>query len=236
MPDLITRSDWEAELARRFSANMRANLKKLLVHLGDPPNMDDVPASFWTEMESGLQNELHPVMMDIYIESAEQMLGATPLGVDWGIVNEGAAVFADEYAFSLVTQITDTQRKATQDWVARFYRDGLTLDDLKAGLAKPYGPVRAELIASTEVTRAAVQGEIGFLQELVASGIPVKRDWATSEDEDVCVICVPLGEHDPVGFTEYFIHPISGTPYDQPPAHPRCRCWLNYDILEDENA
>lgn len=231
MADLLTRDDWEAELARRFGSRMRANLRQLMAHLGDPPSMDDVPAEFWTQMEADLASEFEPVFYDIAIESAEQMLGDTPLGVEWGLVNESAATFAREHTFNLVTQITDSQRRDTQEWISRFFSDGLTMDELGRGLSRAYGPVRAELIASTEVTRAAVEGEIGFMEELVRSGVPVQRQWQTSMDESVCPVCAPLNEQ-VQSWGMLFEHP-DGRVFEKPPAHPRCRCWLNYDVTTE---
>ena len=157
----------------------------------------------------------------VYLASAEQILNAQPIGVDWGIVNQNAASWARQSSFELVSRLTDTSRKLLQDSVARFFEEQMTIGDLRRLLTPTFGPVRASLIASTEVTRAAVQGEMDFVRLLGDQGAPMVAIWQTSADELVCPICSPRNQRRRGdGWTE------------PPPAHPRCRCWVNHEFVE----
>jgi hypothetical protein len=82
---------------------------------------------------------------------------------------------------------------------------------------RTFGPVRAEMISVTEITRAASQGEQQVAKELADAGINMIPIWQTNEDEIVCEICMPRNEQE---ITDNFY----------PPAHPRCRCWVNYKL------
>jgi ribosomal protein S2 len=91
---------------------------------------------------------------------------------------------------------------------------------LKDSLSSLFGPVRAEIIAITEVTRAAVEGERAMVAEVAKQGIQMVAVWNTNNDEIVCPICAPLNQKKQ---GEAWTFP--------PPAHPRCRCWLNHDFV-----
>ena len=215
--------DWEADLGKDLAKLLRAQMGQLLEILGDPPDINNVSPSFWTESGEVLQAALARNFQGIYVAAAQQILDAQPIGVDWGIVNQNAANWARRYSFDLVSGITDTTRNAISDAVAAFFERQQTIGDLRAVLSEIYGPVRADMIAATEVTRAAVQGELGVVQELERQGVQMQAIWETNVDERVCPICAPL----------------QGTTRDRwglaypsgPPAHVRCRCWLNHEFV-----
>jgi hypothetical protein len=76
------------------------------------------------------------------------------------------------------------------------------------------------MIAVTEVTRASVEGERAQVRELAAQGVVLVATWQTANDELVCPVCGPRN-----GRRE-------GDGWDSPPpAHPRCRCWLNHEVV-----
>jgi SPP1 gp7 family putative phage head morphogenesis protein len=93
----------------------------------------------------------------------------------------------------------------------------MTMPDLIESLDSLYGPVRAEMIAVTETTRAAVQGQAALVDELNKEGIVMVATFLTSEDETVCPICAPLNGKQ-VDESEF------------PPLHPRCRCDIAYSF------
>jgi hypothetical protein len=91
------------------------------------------------------------------------------------------------------------------------------------------------MIATTEITRAAVEGEIAAAEE-INKQMPEQRKlvpvWQTRVDERVCPICQPLNEKRPDRFgadgRPVWVHPDGGI-YGPPPAHRRCRCGLGYE-------
>jgi hypothetical protein len=217
LPDIPNRAELEAELARRFSKLSAAHRRELMRLLGTPPNMGNVPAAFWDKVASELNGSFVPFMAQTFLDSAERILPTLPIGVDWGLVNERAATWARQYSYELIRNITNTTRRATQEAVAAFFERGQTRGDLEAALGRLFGPMRAEMIGVTEVTRAATQGELEIARELAAEGIVMVPVWQTNNDELVCPICSPRNGKE-----------ITDNSF--PPAHVRCRCWISMEL------
>ena len=142
-------------------------------------------------------------------------------GVDWDLVNEDAANWARDHGGRLVKDISKTQRRRVGNSVANFYEEGLTIGDLGNRLGSIYSPQRAEMIAITEVTRAAAEGERAIAKELAKDGIIMVEIWETRNDGMVCSICEPRqGKQQGDGWTES----------DGPPGHPNCRCNIRHEF------
>ena len=227
MPDIPNRDALEAQLARKLSKLQRAQMARLLELMGDPPNMANVPMSFWDDAGKELAQVVTPFSERVYLESAERMLESVPIGVDWSLVNQAASGWARQYAFDLVGGINDTTRQAVGQAVGNFFDQGWTMGDLTDRLGRIYSPIRAEMIARTEVTRAAVEGERATVREIEKEGIRMVEVWQTRNDELVCPICGP--KHGKKIGTNW-------TRNDGPPAHPRCRCWTNHEFEEPVNV
>ncbi len=96
---------------------------------------------------------------------------------------------------------------------------------------------RGRLIAETEIQAAIQAGERMYweqaiIQEQVDGGLLLKR-WFTVQDPDVCPICRPL-HGQIVGFASSFSSlSFVGT---DPPAHVRCRCFIEYAPNGDFSA
>lgn len=219
--ELSDRMDWERKLARAVGSSNQAALQQLLSYLGDPPDLMRVPVGFWDTTGSALLIAIRPVLEDIYLTQAEAMLGMVPVGVDWALVNAAAASWIRVYGGQLIKDITETSRQAVGDAVGDFFEDQLTMGELTGRLERIFGPVRAEMIAATETTRAAVEGERETVSELEKLGIKFVEIWQTENDELVCPICGPL--HNKVEGDGW-------TKADGPPAHPQCRCWTNHEV------
>lgn len=158
------------------------------------------------------------------------------IGADWALVNEAASAWASQYSYDLVQGITAHTREALQHAVSGFFEEALSRDELVGRISGLFGPVRAEMIAVTEVTRAASEGQQGLVTEVAGQGIEMVAAWSTRNDELVCPICGPLHGRDADGYeagrVPYWIHPVSGERYGKPPAHPRCRCNDNWRLPE----
>ena len=231
MPDIPNRGELERQYGRVMAGILRRQMGELLELMGDPPDLSKVPPDFWTRHGKEAEAKLRPFGEKVYLEGAERMLAEVPVGVDYTLINETAMRWANQYTFDLVTDLTDTSRRGLQQAVAGYFREGQTLAELQAEIAsfkertgRLFGPVRAEMIARTEVTRAAVEGQRAAVREsdkiLSKYGIkPMVEVWQTRNDEIVCPICGPRhGKKKGDGWTKD----------DGPPAHPRCRCWTNF--------
>lgn len=221
MADFAKRSDWEAELARALARLQQRELKLLMDALGDPPDLNNLHPEFWNEFSTTLRGELVPTLEKIFLDSAEQLLGTSSIGVDWDLVNQAATDWAARYGYDLVRGITDNTRAALQQKVSSYFQNGWTQQALRDSLQSLFGPVRASMISVTEVTRAAVQGELAIVKEIEKHGIKMIAVWNTNNDDFVCPVCGPLNQKKQ-----------GDGWYAPPPAHPRCRCHINFEWAE----
>lgn len=235
MSDLLNREEIERRLARRVGKELQGALEQLMDYLGDPPDFGLVPNEFWETTGRGLRGAITPVLEEIFLEQAELLIEQVGFGIDWTLVNQAAVDWAKEHGGELVRGITETERIFVGEAVADYFEEGLNIGDLRQRLERVYGPKKAEEIAQTEVTRAAVEGEIEMVEVIQReSGIQMAATWQTNNDDIVekCDVCRPLNgvkEAEKVGGVPYFEHPDLGL-IGPPPAHPRCRCWVNHEV------
>lgn len=217
--DVPERDKHEAELARVLGRLMQAQMGRLLELMGDPPKIENVPQSFWDETGIEFSDTLRPFMERLYLTQAGRLMEEAAVTVSWSLINKRAADWAKQYTFDLVRGIVDTTRTILQDAVSSYFTDGLTIGELEDAILPAFGASRAEMIAVTEVTRASSQGEVALVEELRTQGIEMTEIWQTNVDELVCDICAPNnGKRKGDGWSE------------EPPAHPRCRCWINLEL------
>ncbi len=173
---------------------------------------------------------LFPALRDIALEAAgtslEALLSTVGVGVDWALVNQPVVDWARDYTLQLSTSLTDVSNKFVTDEITAWMESGQPIGALIDSLAPMFGPTRADMIATTEVTRAYAEGNTATWK---ASGVVTARRWMTAEDELVCPICGDL-DGEEAGFDEQF-----GNEYDGPPAHPRCRCYIQPVVRESND-
>ena len=164
-----------------------------------------------------------------------------------------------------ITNINDTTRNEVRREVTRWLLGNEDISVLSEKLRQfAFSPVRAEMIAVTEVTDAVVGSRLEswrVMNDLAGSPIIFGYEWSTANDERVCPICGPLGgvffyqgssvptdietqrdTAERVPFGQPFVHPgggpgldqYAGQQYERPPAHPRCRCTLIPVLQEDQ--
>ncbi len=244
MPDIPNRAQLEKDIARLLGKYNQQELSKLVELMKNHPTLANVPAEFWNESQRELVKVLMPFSEKVYLEAAGRIMETMPISFDWGLVNKGAADWSRSYSTFLAGQINQTSRGLIADSlrnsIASFFEEGLTVGELNARLLVDpdlmqlftgdvrdrlgrlvYGPNRAAMIARTEVTRAAVEGERGVAGELRREGINMVEIWETRNDELVCVICGP--RHGKAEGTNW-------TRNDGPPAHPYCRCGVRFEL------
>jgi hypothetical protein len=177
MADIVNRAELEAELAKRFSKLSSAHRRELLQLLGNPPSYANVPQAFWERVISQLNGSLLPFLSEIYMQQAETVLGELPVGVDWALVNQQAATCAKQHAYNLIADLTEHSRAVVQESISSFFEQQMTRGDLETMIGRAFGPVRAEMIAVTEVTRAASAAEIAVGEDLADEGILMTAIW-----------------------------------------------------------
>jgi SPP1 gp7 family putative phage head morphogenesis protein len=208
----MSREEWEYDLAKAVGRLQARQLSELLDTLGNPPDLNRLTPEYWKTFSAQTRSALLPELQKIYLSSAQMMLDEFPsIGVSWDLANQAAADWSSQYGFDLVRGIGDNTRTALQKKLSAFFEQSMTMPQLRDSLTSLFGPVRAEMIASTETTRAAVNGQQAIVTQLNKQGIPMVPTFTTSRDEHVCPICSPLNGKR-----------VSENQF--PPRHPRCRC------------
>lgn len=202
-------------------------------------------ADFKRELESMLSEAA-----TLGVNVATNQLDSIAIGFDFNLANASAVQQALSQADSLFTQIngtTNTQlQQSIEAWlnaggtmpqlrreIADFIETGKPFSDLVSNLANVVGRSRAELIASTETTRAFAEGNRNaWRQASEETGLTIGREWQTAVDERVCPICLPLHNTEAT-LNGDFVNPDSGATFSAPPAHPRCRCWTTPVVVDN---
>ena len=219
--DILNRSELERKLARIVGRDLRVELQKLLDYLGDPPRLENVPYDYWQNGWRDIQKDVEPVLLDIYLSQAEGMMNDVNIGVEWDMINTNASQWAKQHTEQVLQDLFGKRYNHLNEVIPRFYTEGWNLGQLQSDLERWYSPVRAEMIAITETTRAATEGERAMVAELErTTGRRMVPVWMTNKDERVCPICGPK-------------HGKEITDGKFPPAHPRCRCWTNHKFVKD---
>jgi len=181
--DLANRAEIERRLARVLSRDLRSEMGKLLDYLGDPPNFANVPYEYWQNGWKDIQADVEPVLMEAFLESAEEVMLRFEFGVDWDAVNTDAANWARAHSESILSDLFNRRYDFVNESVARYFEESWTISDLAERLRKWYDPVRAEMIAITETTRAVVEGERAIIRNLEReSGQAMIPIWMTAND------------------------------------------------------
>lgn len=210
-------------MQRRIQPILARYKKKIAraIHSGNATEAELV--ALFDELRAALGPEIAQI-------TTAQMIGLAGAGVSFDVALVSAEAVAASRAITaeLAMTLDRTTRRLVGEATASFFQTpGMTRGDLEALLEPAFGPVRAEMIAVTEVTRASSEATNMHQRMLAAEGIYMRRVWITMHDELVCQICGPLnGQPEEVWFARF---------PDGPPAHPRCRCdqALTVQELED---
>jgi hypothetical protein len=145
-----------------------------------------------------------------------EKLAQVAVGVNWQLANEAARAWAQTYSYELVSLLNDNSRRMLQDAVSQWIESGAALDALIEEIGRVFGPVRGEMIAVTEATRAYAEGSFTAYEQAGFNRRPPVEDrppahvrcrcwvslleadpgiweyvWLTAQDELVCPICAP---------------------------------------------
>jgi hypothetical protein len=157
---------------------------------------------------------------DLGVSVVIDQLNNIGMAFDWTLVSVDAREWALAHTDTLLNQLGTTSGKVVGQAVGRWAGNGEPLQSLINDLSPAFGPKRAALVASTEVTRAYSEGAIrgyqgsGLIErrpQLVPPvdshpgcrcwltlGLNKKNEayyiWNTSNDEIVCKICAPYNQ------------------------------------------
>ena len=136
-------------------------------------------------------------------------------------INDAAIEYAKQFRFDQVAGITDTSRKQVQRVLSDWIESGESLPALEAKLSPIFGDFRAKMIAQTETTRIFAEANEAAWK---STGFVSHKQWMTSRDDSVCVICGPLDGK--IAATGNAFYSEIGGGFTSPPAHVNCRCFL----------
>lgn len=196
-------------------------------------------AQFWAEEDARLWTALRGAWEDVISENAVAI--AVRMGADeamWRAVNERMLEWTNDYyvnpdaaAAGSIPNLNLTSRtqfaQVFADWQRGELEIGTTaegLPQLVQALEPIFGPARSEVIAVTEYTRIATESTLAAVR---GNDTVTHVRWNSVADERVCPICGPRHgltvEKGARGF---------GGGVGFPPAHPRCRCFLQIETEE----
>jgi hypothetical protein len=205
MPDLTNRTERERQLATALLLLFERHGRAIQAVWPRAPD--------WKGMERDTHAALAAVLAGTFTEAASGMHGA-PDARRWG------QAWADGYASVLAGEIVAT----TREDVASV--SGTSPAEEAAALAAVIAALamRAENIAVTETTRAITSGErIAVEQYEMSTGTRFRPIWQTELDARTCDVCRPLD-----GTGEEVFGRVAPT---GPPVHPRCRCYLEWEVI-----
>ncbi len=158
--------------------------------------------------EDQIIGTLTGTLASVYAESGRQFIDHFGLGIDPNVTDANAVRWEVMFLPILAAEMASTT---------------------EPGRTGAFSPARAEMAAITEVTRAISAAEFGIAGYLATIDDPGLRKllrpvWYTKDDELVCPVCGPLHG---LGKEEWGkVFPLG------PPAHPRCRCWLTWELSD----
>ncbi len=188
---------------------------KLLAVLGSKQNPSDILGddAYWATFEAQTLAAAVPLAQATLVEAAE-FNASLGIAVDFELVNQAVLDFTQTYSTEwwreLETATRDNLRKSITKWQeGGLGRRGLPslIDDIEP----MFGRVRAERIASTEVTRLFDEGN-----RIAANSAGIlEQEWQTVRDAKVEDICRPLNGNR---------YPTNEGPRPVVDTHIGCRC------------
>jgi len=144
-----------------------------------------------------------------------------------------AVEYAETRAAQLVSRIDETTRNQLRTLIANAQKEGWSADRLAGAVHDMggFGPVRAEMIARTELAASSIRGNLAaWTAAANRLGLGIRKRVILGINEQHCAACedavregaIPLSDSWGVGFA--------------PPFHPRCGCDLVPEVIRDEEG
>ena len=206
---------WEDKLRAALEAELSGDLDEAVKAIAKQKSID------YAAWANGITAELLPMLTRAALDESVAQAAAIGIDFDMAVINEAALRWAHSYSFALIKDLTETTRKLVSKATEAFVSTpGMDNAQLRSLLEPAFGPVRAQMIATTEVTRAYAAGTQVYQAQLAARGVQMQRVWRTSTEGRVCPICAPNEDKPEVDWQ----------PHDGPPAHVNCRCFCVLDV------
>jgi hypothetical protein len=204
MATLDTRDAHEANVTSVLE-HLQGGFRENLLHfIGFPPNPENVPEAFWDEVQKRIEEELTSVLIIIFIAASMQ---GGELTVPYADAEEWASEHAAEVAEGYTQHSQEELAEFAEEWGER-----PSITAVREGVNEIFSVDRAEMIGVTETGRAITAGSEA------AFGADDEDIWMVQPD--CCDVCDDLdGEPRSVWSLKF---PLG------PPAHPNCRCEVQY--------
>jgi len=222
--DLIARTGHEKSLlgvVERLNDEQRRELYRLV---GNPPSLSNVPQEFWDRVTERNRLALLPLLLFVFLASYKQHARRVA-GVDMDAPEQVATAqvataqqAAEEWATARAQAVASGMTATTRERLEAAIPELTDRDKLREYLDTLFSTQRADSISVTETTNAATAGAEAAVVRTV--GLTEGDTWYTERDAKVCPICVPMHGRPRSVWSGYFP--------EGPPAHPRCRCWIQY--------
>lgn len=222
MPDIPNRRDREQQVETLLRRAIGRTRQDILAALGSPPNVDNVPDKLWNQLHTDVENDTRRVIAIIMLLAIRRMNDdkSIPFILPPSVAAERAMTFADARATTLADSVVSTFKDRLETAAA----EGGTAADMRKAM-REIREEQAKRGGVTETTAANSAGELAYADEHEAeTGVKLLATWNTERDGHVCEICAPLDGKDDEEWRDDFP--------DGPPAHPSCRCWLEFEPAE----
>lgn len=206
MPDLASRPQRESELAAAI----------WLILQDEAARLESGSSGGWTGFEERLQAAMVKPLAATFEEAAVAiwliLMDDEPINADR--LNVASQQWAQQWSASVATGMASNIAAEVQ--AARAGKSTATIDSI---LSRG----RADSVGVTETTRSISHGEQWTRRQIERAGQTMVAYWVTEKDARVCPVCRPLD-----GKRQEFWEDEFPT---GPPAHPRCRCYLQYEVI-----
>lgn len=222
--ELPNRDAYEAQFTKRMRGLSQRQEEEFLRLLGDPPDIGNVPASFWDKVEARNREELETALLLIFLAAAVFH------GAERSSMETPAGAWASRQADLVARQFTQTSARMAEvlsrDIEIKLRGDGVTPDWLRERAATIFGEPRLQRLAINETTIAQTEGGEAGVRTSV--GISDEDTWRTNPSlsrTGPCPVCAPLnGKKRPEWSADF---PAG------PPAHASCVCDIVYANLPE---
>jgi hypothetical protein len=206
----------EEALRLQLQAVLQAQRARIAQAIADGAEID------WDAIAAELRGVIAPALASAATSQAVAYAAGLNIPLDIAKINVAAWAWANQYSYELVSGINATTQALVSQVTAQFIATpGMTVGDIVAALETTFGPIRAQMIAVTETTRAYSQANRITQAMLREMGVETVLIWQTEKDDKVCELCGPL---DGLPETEW-----GGA--GEPPAHVNCRCWTTSKVV-----